>query len=293
MSIDCHCHFDESIVSVPGLIASMDGFGIQRTALIPALNEDLEMTFFARFGTPLFRKALVSRSGILSNGARAMYASWVKDDGTVDLGGKRYEVKEQPDNDPVAKAVRNNPDRFCGWIFVNPAGPADPVAEVERLAGIPGMIGVKTHPFWHNYEVSRLVDAAALAKEKGLAMLLHLGTGEKGEFKLLPEEFPELKVVYAHAGVPYQEAVCEYARGKKNVYVDLSSTAYVDPVIASMAVEKAGAEKCVFGSDGPYFHHKDDRLDLAPHLDMISRLSLPKDKEDGIMSGNFREITGA
>ena len=68
--------------------------------------------------------------------------------------------------------MRAHPDRFWGWVFVNPRA-ADPQAELERWAGEPGWIGVKAHPFWHRWPcfvlaVSLLTLEWLLRKKAGL-----------------------------------------------------------------------------------------------------------------------------
>jgi predicted TIM-barrel fold metal-dependent hydrolase len=290
--IDSHFHLDESIVTLPGLIAGMDAAGVERVALIPRLCPPLSLSFpFAQL-TGVFQRLIHREGGPVQRGAAAFYKSMVKGDGTVVLGGKRYSVIPQPPNDEVRKAVTLYADRFYGRTFVNPAGPADPVSEIERSSKVPGMIGVKAHPYWHNYPVARLTDAAALAAEKGLHFLVHLGTGENGDFRLLPERFPKLKIIYAHAGIPYAAAVCAYAREKKNVYFDLSATDYVDRKTAAMAVSRAGACKCLFGTDGPYFHVAGGRFDYGPSIQIIRGLGIAREDLERIEKKNFLEIIG-
>jgi predicted TIM-barrel fold metal-dependent hydrolase len=289
--IDCHYHVDESIVSLPGLIASMDAAGIDKIALIAGMNDDLAETTLVRYGLPLLLKALSGRSRLFRMAMLKMYENVVKGDGTVDTGGIRYEVKAQPRNDEVLSALDRYPDRFSGWVFVNPAGPLDPVLELERCFRHQGMIGVKAHPYWHDYEVSLLRDVAALCQERDKPMLIHLGTDKKGDFKELPESFSRLKVIYAHAGVPYYNEVCEYSGEKENVYVDLAG-GYVDLKVAGMAIRKAGAHKCLFGTDGPYFHHGNDRFDYRRHIEKINELNLSDRDRERVMGGTFKELAG-
>jgi predicted TIM-barrel fold metal-dependent hydrolase len=291
-AIDSHYHLDESMVSLPGLVASMDAAGIGRMALIPILCPPLELSWVAGPLLPVFRSGIHGQ-GFAHRLALFMYRDSVKDNGEVDLLGRRYEVKVQPRNDDVIEALARHPDRFYGWACVNPAGPVDPVAEAERCLKVPGMIGVKAHPFWHDYPVSLLKDTAALCAEKGWPMLVHLGVRENGDFRLLPEAFPRLKIIYAHAGIPYSRDICAWARGRDNVFVDLSSSSYVGLAAARHALTSAGAEKLLFGSDGPYFHARDDRFDFRPFLDMVAALDLSAADNVRVMGRNFLDIIGA
>lgn len=290
--IDCHFHLLESLTPIDRLIESMDRHGIKKTALIGELCEDLESTLLTRTAAPLFRKGVTSRFAVFRKIMLAMYSSWVKKGGQVDVGGKMYDVVPQPDNDAVMAAVAARPDRFAGWIFVNPAGPVDACKEIERCWDAPGMIGVKAHTFWHAYPTALLIDAAALCAEKKMPMLIHIGAGLHGDFRVLPEKFPNLNVIYAHAGVPYQKEICKYAGEKPNVFVDLSGDAYVDAKITRMAVDLAGADKCLFGTDGPYFHHEGGYFDFGPQLDLFNSLGLGPGDAKKIGGANFEDLIG-
>ncbi|MFP4477277.1 MAG: amidohydrolase family protein [Desulfatibacillaceae bacterium] len=289
---DCHFHHDPDVVPLDGLIASMDAHGIERTAVIPPLCVDIEGTKFAEIGIGLFRRGITSRIRPLRRAWRALYNSWPREGNQVDIGGKLYDIASQPDNEPVLEAVEQHPDRLWGWIFVNPEGPSDPLREIERCSAVPGMIGVKAHPFWHRYPVRKLMDTAALCRDKGLPMLIHLGAGEYGDFKLLPEKLPGLKVLYAHAGLPYQTAVCDYTRtsGGRNVFVDLACTAYVDQRIAAMALEVAGPARCLFGTDGPYFHHANGRFDFSECLEVVTGQDLSEADKRRVLRDNFLKL---
>ena len=288
--IDCHMHFDEAMVSISGLLESMDRFGVEKAALIAAIQGPLEMTPLVKYGSPILRNLLFSRSSFKRKLGEKVYNDMVKDDGTVGVGGKRMDLFVQPRNDDVIEAVSKAPDRLYGWIFVNPAGTVDPVAEVERCLEAPGMIGVKAHSFWHNYPVSMLTDVAALCEERGLPILIHIGTDEVGDYRLLPEKFPRLKVVYAHAGVPYQREICDYAGKRENVYVDFAGDGYLDVKIGKEAIKHAGANKCMFGSDGPYFHAEDDRFDYNRAVDIFRGLGLSESESEMVGGRNFEEI---
>ncbi len=287
---DCHFHLIESITPIDKLAASMDRHGIAKMGLMGKLCEDIPETFVTKAAAPLLRAGIVSNFGLFRKAIVAMYDSWVKDDETVDVGGKRYKVYQQPDNDPVMAAVAAHPDRFVGWIFVNPAGPVDPEEEIQRCCDAPGMIGVKAHSFWHAYPVKKLIDAAAICAEKGMPLVIHIGAGEHGDYWFLPEKFPDLNVIYAHAGIPYQREICDYAGEKDNVYVDLSGTSYVNAKISSMAIRSAGVEKCLFGTDGPYFHHEDGFFDFKPQLEVFNQLGLDSEEKRKIGGGNFQAL---
>ncbi len=108
--------------------------------------------------------------------------------------------------------------------------------------------------------------------------------------KVLPENFPRLKIIYAHTGIPYAQSICEYARSKENVYVDISSSAYVDLRAAEQAIRLAGPEKCLFGTDGPYFHVADDRFDFDYFKRRFAPLSPSDSEREKIDGENFTAL---
>ena len=182
------------------------------------------------------------------------------------------------------------PDRFYGWVVVNPEGEADPIKEIESCMDLPNMIGVKAHPYWYHFPIALLEDTAAWCQKQKKPMIIHLGTGACGDFRLLPEKFPALRVIYCHAGVPYPNQVCEYARERPNVFVDLSSSAFMNPRAIQKAIALAGVDKCLFGSDGPYHHIRNQMFDFGFYKKMVSASNLLSEDLEKIFSKNLLGI---
>lgn len=294
MIIDCHYHLDTGMVPVENLVKSMDQHGIDRMALIAALQPPLADSFLVKgIIAPLLKSIIHNEKHPFISLARKGYGDVVKPGGVISLGGKSYRLFPQPDNETIAKACALYPGRFYGWITINPRGGAEPLSEIKRWAKSQGMIGVKAHPYWFDFPVSMLVDAAAFCQENNKPMIIHLGLDANGDFKLLPEKFPRLKVIYCHAGIPYPNPVCAYAREKKNVFVDLSSSGYVNAKAALKAVSLAGADKCLFGSDGPYYHVEGNMFDFGFFKEMIESLGLSETDRKKIYSENFLRIIEA
>lgn len=289
MIIDAHYHLEERMETVDRMLDQMNRHGISRIALIPTMQDPIR--FGRIFDKPgaVMRKALTGRwrsAGLL------LYRSGVTADGKLRLLNKRYPIYDEPDNESVARVMQAHPDRFCGWIFVNPRV-ADPMAEVEQWVGKPGWIGVKTHPFMHRYPVAMLDDVAAYCGDRGLPILLHLGGDrERGDYRYLPERHPKLKILYAHAGVPFYGELWDYAKKKDSVFVDLSSP-LLDGPLRLRVVKALGAEKCLYGTDGPYGYPDTDGLyDHGKILNEILQWPLSEADKERIMGGNFIQITG-
>ena len=69
----------------------------------------------------------------------------------------------KPNNNLVATAINQFPDRFLGWVAVNPTIP-ESLEEVELYLNKPGFIGVKAHPFMHEYSIKELDPVAVLCE---------------------------------------------------------------------------------------------------------------------------------
>ena len=249
MVVDCHIHFDPEILTLERMLACMDKHGINKAALIPTMVEPfyLEGKMKAA-GSDLLRYTLFRFNAL----GQFIYMTTIDKKGNFILLGKKYRIFDKPDNATVAEAVGKHPERFMGWIFVNPSTADDPIEEVERWSSHPGMVGVKAHPFWHRYPISSLDGVASWCREHDYPLLMHLGCkGGSGDYKRLPERYPGLKVLYAHAGIPYFQKLWSYIKNKKDVYIDVSSP-YLNQDLMRKAVDFLGADKCLYGTDGPY-----------------------------------------
>lgn len=282
MIVDAHRHLEERMETVDQLLAAMGQSQVDRVALIATCCDPFYVEGLANVASALLPRLL---TGPGKSFGFKFYNEMVTADGQFNVLGKLYEIYPVPDNEPVARALQAHPDRFYGWIFVNPST-ADPLTELAKYVGPPGWIGVKAHPCMHRYPVSMLDDVAAFCREKSLPLLIHLGgQDDRGDFRFLPERHPGLKVLYAHAGIPYFQELWDYARAKEGVFVDLSAPAYVDAHVLRLVLQALGPHKCLFGTDGPYVH--------ADHARMVERIfSLPLSDADKecVLSGNFVEL---
>jgi len=288
MIADAHYHLDPRLESIERLLAQMQVHGIAKVALIASPCDPLHVgKAGVRFMTAMRR----SLAGAAPWVGRILYRSTVHRSGRVSFLSRSAAIYPQPDNDAVEAAMSAHPDRFVGWVFLNPRAKA-PVEEAERRFGRSGWIGVKAHPFWHRYPVAALEDVAALCQERGKPMLVHLGAGaDRGDFRRLPERFPRLKIVYAHAGIPWYRALWEYARRRDNVFVDLSSP-YLDKALRHRALRALGPSRCLYGSDGPYGYPARDGggYDHGAILRQIQQAGLDAADLDRVLGGNFKAL---
>ena len=277
------------MLDVDGIVAKMDEVGVDKIAFIPAINDPIETNpeRLLKLMRVLMRGGATTRRA-----AELAHKATIAKDGNLWLGGKLIKLYPQPDNDPVAKIVEAHPDRFLGWIFLNPRDNPKVLDQLEQYRSIKGMVGVKLHPHWHDYETERLDPILGRCEELGLPVLIHFGFSKGGNFRSICRKFPRLVVISAHAGFPFYDDLWVHAPECPNLYVDLSSP-YIDEDLARAAVRAMGSERCLYGTDAPYgFHEADGSYDYREIRSWVERLPVHADKIDGILGGHFAELIG-
>ncbi|MCD8510561.1 MAG: amidohydrolase family protein [Bacillus sp. (in: Bacteria)] len=284
MIIDCHFHIDEKMLTLEKMIESMDKNKIAKTALIPPMNEPMYHVDSKVQASihHLFRFLIKNTPAI----GFQIYDNLVKD-GYFHVSGKAYKILMKPDNQMVADAIQRYPDRFLGWVAVNPLLP-NFMDEIESYINNPGFIGVKAHPFMHGYSIKELERVAAYCEEKGKPMIIHL-TSEKNSYRFLPETYPKLKVIYAHAGLPFWRSLWNYSKNKENVYVDTSSD-YLTPSLVAETVNALGYEKCLYGCDGPYDMTTYNEYDYSVKKRWVEELAISDEEKECILGKNFLKL---
>ena len=285
MIIDCHAHFEPRMLPTPEILSRMDAHGVDRVLFIPAMNDPLHDT------PELLLKAV---RACLQFGAAGLveriHRHTIREPGWVRLGGDRFAIYPQPDNASVAKLVSEHPERFGWWVFLNPAHDPNVLETLERWRSEPGVVGVKLHPHWHDWETERAMPLFARCEELGLPVLIHFGFGSRGDFREICGRFPKLVVISAHAGFPFFQALWKHADAFPNLYVDLSSP-YLSESLVRKAVARMGPRRCLYGTDAPYgFHAADGHYDYGEILGWVSRLPVSSEEQSAILGNTMQGL---
>jgi uncharacterized protein len=219
----------------------------------------------AYFRSPVQRESLASladRYRALSS--RAVLLAW---DAETATGRPRVP------NSTVASACGLYPDVFTGFGSVDPHKGAVAVDEVSQIASL-GLRGVKFHPSLQAFDPSDPVywPIFRACSDHGLIALFHTGTsgigaGQPGgqgiridyshPLKLDPvaAAYPDLTIVAAHFGWPWQQDLLAMALHKTNVYIDISG--WSPRRIPDDMVRELGGRRLtgqfLWGSDYPFF----------------------------------------
>jgi uncharacterized protein len=185
-------------------------------------------------------------------------------------------------NQEVARLVASRPDRLYGFAFVHAERDRARVREMVCVAVRRyGFVGIKVHR--HDARITREVCEAARAF--GLPVLYDV-MGESSVIELLAQEYPDVDFIVPHLGSfaddwRAQLATIDHVVRHPNVHADTAGVRRFD--LLEQAVQRAGARKILFGSDGPWLHP-------AVELAKIRALDLSPEDERLILGGNFLRL---
>jgi predicted TIM-barrel fold metal-dependent hydrolase len=184
----------------------------------------------------------------------------------------------------VAEAVTAHPDRFCGYVTVNPHYQDECLEELRRRYD-QGWRLIKFHTGTHEHPADgpgyrRIWE---FAQEHHLHLLSHSFQSAPRLAKLA-EEYPDVSLLVGHAAsspatVPEYCAVC---RERPNVYLDLCGSQLWRGLLEQM-VAGAGADRVLYGSDIPF-------VDPRGQLGRVAFARLPDDDLRAIFGGNARRL---
>ena len=210
------------------------------------------------------------------------------------------------DNEKVAGALREHPDRVIGFCCVRP-GRSD--ASVVDWAVDNGFRGIKVTCPTDSYDSKSYYGLWETCEHYGLPVLFHCGSvitvrespaddissNRMHPMMLEPisRAFPELKIICAHLGVHWNRDAAELARMRPNAYVDLTG----EPEGWRQSVPAEGwkrllwwpgaLDKVLFGTDVHY-----SKLETAIRKDheILDALAATEQQKADFFSGNMTRI---
>lgn len=220
--------------------------------------------------TPDFRaQAKRARAGMEVD-LTVHYADYCKTatnfDRAVVFGGKAKLSGVWIDDHYVAQYVAADPKRLLGFLSVDPTQDGWERELREGHLDL-GLRGIKLLPMYAGFrpDDERLDPLWRYATEHRLPVLLHTGTTFIAQAPLectLPRHidvvatrFPEVKIIMAHLGHPYEGECIVTARKHPNVYTDISALHYRPWQFYNslMLVQEYGVwGKLLFGTDYPF-----------------------------------------
>ena len=185
-------------------------------------------------------------------------------------------------NREVAGIVANNPSQFYGFAFVHPERDKHRIKVLITTAVRQyGFIGIKVHG--HDARISR--EICNTAHVFRLPVIYDV-VGEVSVVELLAQEYPQVNFIIPHLGSfaddwRAQLALIDHLERHPNIYTDTAGVRRFD--LLEQAVQRAGPEKILFGSDGPWLHP-------GVELEKIYLLGLSETEEQLVLGKNFLRL---
>lgn len=201
----------------------------------------------------------------------------------------------------VAKAVARHPDRFHGLAGVDPYMGMAGVRALESAVRNEGFIGAHCYPHWFDLapDHAKYYPFYAKCVELGVPYQLQVGqsmiyapehrtrsVGQPITLDAVACDFPELKLIGIHVGIPWHDEMIAMAWKHPNIFIgsDAHSPKYW-PDSFVRYLNSYGQDKVIFGTDFPV-------LDFARTLAEIDALKLKPEVQRKFLRENAIRIYG-
>ena len=178
----------------------------------------------------------------------------------------------------VARAVADHPQRFSGLLGIDPHMGMDGVRELEHAVKDMGFIGAHLYPHWFELPPDHAKYYPFYSKccELDVPIQLQVGqsmiytkefpcrsVGQPIRLDAVACDFPELKLVGIHVGIPWADEMIAMAWKHENVFIgaDAHSPKYW-PQSFVQYLNSYGQDKVMFGTDFPVLDFKRTRREI-------------------------------
>lgn len=178
----------------------------------------------------------------------------------------------------VAEAVQRHPDRFSGLAGLDPTEGMAGVRALERAVKNDGFVGAHFYPHWFELapDHARWYPFYAKCVELDIPVQLQVGqslvydlkrplksVGRPITLDAVACDFPELKLVGIHVGIPWTDEMIAMSWKHRNVYIgcDAHSPIYW-PQSLIHYINSYGQDKVIFGTDYPVLDFERTRREI-------------------------------
>ena len=237
------------------------------------------------------------------------YAATAAADKVVVFGIRAAAVGFMVPNEVIADYVARDPDRLEGWASIDP-NDADCLDQLEHCVTDLGLRGLKVAPVYQHWNPHdrRRWELFRRCAELDLPVIIHQGTtyatqarlewGKPLQLERIVTEFPDLRMIIAHLGHPWEEDVVSLVRKSPNLYSDVSALHFRPWRFwqAMMTAHEYGVtHKLLFGSDFPNTTTADAIAGVRGVNKVIEATGLPRVPDavvEDIISENWKAFYG-
>jgi predicted TIM-barrel fold metal-dependent hydrolase len=151
-------------------------------------------------------------------------------------------------------------------MLVDPAKPTRNVTRIRELAQHPRLVMIRVAPLFTQVAIDdpKHYPIYQVCEELGLPVGVNVGVpGPRVRSRVQhPElledvmiDFPDLTIIGAHMGHPYEELLMNYMRKWDHLYLSCTAYAprYFDPALVTFMNSSRGRGRVLWGSDDPWF----------------------------------------
>ncbi len=217
----------------------------------------------------------------------------------VNIGWTTHELCVET-NDYILESITRYPQRLVGFCAVQTQSYEAAIAEIERCAraGIRGVGELRPDVQMFDPADQMLLEPLVEVMRKyNLILLTHasepVGHNYPGKGSITPDmlypfitSFPDLTIVCAHwgGGLPFYALMPEVKQAMRNTFFDTAASPLLySTQVYQQVIQMVGSDKILFGSDYPL-------MEQGRLLEEIRALSLPKESENLILSGNAQRL---
>ena len=199
-------------------------------------------------------------------------------------------------NNMVAGHVAKAPERLLFFASIDPLCD-NFMEELQSCHQQLGAVGVKLSPLYQNVhpQDKRCYEIYHYCQQHGLPILFHTGTSfvsgtpldysRPVHFDAVAIDFPELRMVLAHLGHPWEGETIAVIRRHAHVYADISALYYRPWQFYNsmrLLVEYKAQHKVLFGSDFPFTTTGDSITQVRALNNVTGRSGVPEVPADVI-----------
>lgn len=201
--------------------------------------------------------------------------------------------------DTVAQWCRAHPDRFSGLAGVDPYRGVDGLKDLDYAVNELGFVGAHLYPHWFSLAPDEALYYPYYARCVELDIPIMMQVGQNliyQEDVRLPSvarpilldkiaiDFPDLRLLGIHIGVPWTDEMIAMAWKHRNVYIGIDAYAPKHlPASLLHYMNTYGREKVLFGTDWPVIHPVRAVKEMRDH-------GLRAESFERVMSENAREV---
>lgn len=220
-------------------------------------------------------------------------------DKTIVFGGKFSACGMYTSDQFIADYVAQHPQTLIGFMSVDPTRPEDVAETIEHGYFDLHLKGIKTSTFYNNCDImdKRFDKVFEMADKLHLPMIFHASPAfppmcfteyaNPCGFEHRALQFPNVKMVIAHMGLPWEYMFLHIVRRYPNMFVDMSAMIQQPWDFWKNLMqyyEWHWLDKVLLGTDFPFGTYPETYNALMNYNDMTKGTNLPKIPEKDLLS---------